>query len=306
MFKAIKWIIASISGAILIIFPFLHISSEFIALGFYVIGVFAIAILFVGAISNLREKPALLILVSILLITALGLFIVILGENNNAIFKKLLGDETKQQSVEFVAYGIIGILAVINAVVVNNRTRAQEKKNDDYRFQHLVNDLGHKRATVRVASFNRFYYLASKNKGKNAKELSKNVFEILCSYLRVMSSETPYISKEKYEHLTESQILFDILFKGKFKFKPRNNMKPGLIYNEVTADLRNIHFADIDFSDANLSRVDFRKAQFINVNLKAVYCVKYADFRGATINGAPISINDFPEGAACYTDDNNP
>ena len=233
------------------------------------------------------------------------------------LVKEFFGTENKKETIEFLAFGIIGILGAINAITINRRANAQEQNNklvkqgnDDYRFQHLVSDLGHEKTTVRVATFDRFYYLAFKLKHKrekNKKEkilmFEENVFEILCSYLRVMSSGAPYIQKEKYEHLTESQMLFDILFKGKFKSKP---MESGLIGDGVKAGLRNVCFTDIDFSDANISGVDFRKAKFNNVSLDKIHSVEGADFRGATINGAPISINDFPEGAACYTDDNSP
>lgn len=270
-------------------------ASIFVALG--------LTILLTTKMPELQETPAIHISVSVFFVMAGGLFIVIFGGNNDNMFEKLLGNEIKQQFIEFVAFGIIGTLAAINAIVINRRARAQEKKNDDYRFQHLVNDLGHAKTSVRVASFHRFYYLASKGKGEKAIKLSKDVFEILCSHLRVISSKHPCTLKEKYEHLTESQILFDVLFKEKFRSK---DPELCLIQDGIKPDLRNIYFADIDVSNANLSGVDFRKAQFKNVNLKKVRCVDRADFRGATINGEQALIKHFPEGARCYTQDNHP
>ena len=208
----------------------------------------------------------------------------------------------KTETLKFIGLGIGGVLAAIGAIALNRRATAQEKNNDDIRFQDMMTGLGDQNSTVRVATFYRFYYLASKK--IQTDEFRNNIFEMLCSCLRTMSSELPYAPKEKYEYLTESQILFDILFKG--KFKSNDPMKLGLAHDKIKTDLRNARFADIDFSDANLSRVDFRKAQFINVNLKDVYCVKGANFRGATINGKQVSINHFPKGSECRTDDNNP
>ena len=260
---------------------------------------------FIGIAIKIIEDYMTLIFSFILAIMMGVLLFVVIRTEDGGMFAEWLGvlDPDKKTTIEFIAYGIIGALGVINVVAINRRANAQEKNNDDYRFQNLVNNLGHERATVRTISFNRFYYLALKGEGKKGTRLRNDVFEILCSYLRVLSGVPPCTLKEKYEYFTESQTLFDILFKGKFK---TNSMTSGLIHNIVKADMRNARFTDIDFSDANLSEVDFRGAQFNNVNFEKVYRVTGADFRGATINGEQVSIKHFPKDAECHTYDHEP
>ena len=298
-------------------------SSEFDILFF--IFLIALVALYADKITEiLKEHMTHILVATFIMMTGSLLFIVFFTESGGE-FATWLGvkSEKKAETVKLIAYGIIGTLAAINAVVINRRARAQEKKNDDYRFQHLVHDLGHEKATVRVTSFNRFYYLASKEKGEKGEKLSKDIFEILCSYLRVMSSSHPYTSKEKYEYLAESQILFDVLFKG--KFKSNDPAKPGLIHDKITVDLRNANFADIDFSNANLSNAKFQKAKFTHINfsnanlsnakfqkaefnsanLDTAFPVRGANFNDATLDGEKISIQYFPKGAKCRTYDNN-
>ena len=191
----------------------------------------------------------------------------------------------KYETLEFIALIMGGVLAVLGAITINRRVDAQEennesanKRNDDYRFQHMVSNLGHEKVTVRVATFYRFYYLAFKeknnreknNKGKSKEEIKKenkgiieeDIFEMLCSCLRSMSSGEPYISKDKYEYRTESKTLFDVLFKEKFKSK-----KNGLIPDHVIPNLQKIHLDNMDLVDSNLSRANLSHANLAGSNL---------------------------------------
>ena len=224
----------------------------------------------------------------------------------------------KYETLEFIALIMGGVLAILGATTINRRARAQEDNNKmveqgnkDYRFQNLVNNLGHEKTTVRVATFYRFYYLASKEKNnreeskeKKNRMVEKDVFEMLCSCLRVMFIEELDNKTTPDEQQMARQTLFDILFKG--KFKSNDDMKSGLVHDEVKADLRNVCFTDIDFSDANLSEVDFRKAEFNNVNLDKIHSVKGADFRGAKILGMPIKRDDIPDNKGEYYANWNP
>ena len=263
---------------------------------------FLLILLYIARIKSLPKDPIIYMLVTTIVFMMIILLITIFSENVGIVIEKLLGSQIKKDTIKFIAFGIVGILAIINAVLINRRTYTQENKNDDYRFQHLTNNLGHKKSTVRVASFNRFYYLALKDEKKEDKKLIEDIFEILCSTLRVMSSGAPLAAKERHEYLTESQILFDILFKGKFK---SNSQKKGLVNNDPKSDLRNVHFVGIDFSDANLSNADFREANFsreanLAVNLHDVYWLDGADFKGAKINGHPIQRGDLPSNKGKY------
>ena len=217
---------------------------------------------------------------------------------------ELFGIDDKHEALKFVGWGIGGMIITLGALAVNRRAEAQEqnsnlveKGNDDARFQHMIEDLGHAKTVVRIATFYRFYYLASKDVQTN--KFRNDVFEILCSCLRTMLMEKLDDNTNPSEQQMAQQTLFDILFKG--KFKSNDDMKSGLVRDEIKADLQNVCFTDIDFSDANLSGVDFRKAEFKNVNLDKARSVEGADFRGATIDGEQISRKHFslPKGIKC-------
>ena len=255
------------------------------------------------------------VFVSILWIQLIGasfLFVgIIFDFNSNIPIYELFGIDDKHEALKFVGWGIGGMIITLGALAVNRRAEAQEqnsnlveKGNDDARFQHMIEDLGHAKTVVRIATFYRFYYLASKD--VQTSKFRNDVFEILCSCLRTLFIEKLDDKTDPREQQMAQQTLFDILFKG--KFKSNDDMKSGLVRDEIKADLRNICFTDIDFSDANLSGVDFRKAEFKNVNLDKARSVEGADFRGVTINGEQISRKHLPllEGIKCYLDDTNP
>ena len=271
-------------------------------------------------ITKMLADNVMYIFVVVFIIMTGSLAFIVFFTESGGVFSTWLGvrDIYKKTTIELIAYGIIGILAAVNAVVINRRARAQEDNNKmveqgnkDYRFQNLVNNLGHEKTTVRVATFYRFYYLASKEKNnreeskeKKNRMVEKDVFEMLCSCLRVMFIEELDNKTTPDEQQMARQTLFDILFKG--KFKSNDDMKSGLVHDEVKADLRNVCFTDIDFSDANLSEVDFRKAEFNNVNLDKIHSVKGADFRGAKILGMPIKRDDIPDNKGEYYANWNP
>ena len=247
---------------------------------------------------------------------------------------------SKYKTLEFIALIMGGVLAILGATTINRRANAQEENNmlheknnylkekrrEDNRFQNLISGLGDKKTGVRIATFYRFYYLALKTRGENNGKFEKDVFEILYSYFRAMSSGIPDIQmpddtkiecatsksaslKAKYEYQTESQILFDILFKGRFK-SPRKKMSDSregsLIDDDFNVNLQNVRIVNINFSNANLSNVDFRGAQFKDVNLKEVDCVDGANFCGAEADGKKIHQGYFPGGLGKYYTDDNP
>ena len=209
--------------------------------------------------------------------------------------------EDKTETLKFIGLGMGGVLAAIGAIALNRRATAQEKNNDDIRFQDMITGLGDKNSTVRVATFYRFYYLASKK--IQTDEFKNNIFEMLCSCLRTMSSEIPNTKKEKYEYYTESQTLFDVLFKEKFKSKEKRG---GLISDDIPANLRKINLTGIDVSGANLSNTDFREAQLKDVKFDDVHTIASADFRGATIGDRPITKDDLPPDKGKYYAEWNP
>ena len=223
--------------------------------------------------SWIIQNSAMLILVIILIVMAWGLFSVGFAKDGGEIAKFFGIDATnkgKKETIKFIALGMSGVVAAIVAVAVNRRAKAQERNNeliekghDNERFQNMTSDLGHGKITVRIATFHRFYYLASKNKGGNPEQLRKDIFEMLCSYLRAMPDEAPKSEENnKSEYIKECQTLFDILFKDKFK---SNN--DGLMPNDFPADLQKINLSKIDPSNANLSNTNLSNANLSNANL---------------------------------------
>ena len=211
------------------------------------------------------------------------------------------GKFKKHETLEFIALIIGGVLAVLGAFTVHSRARAQEDNNElveqgnkDYRFQHMVSDLGHEKLSVRVATFYRFYYLAyrekekDKEKRKKKKEkgkgriIEKDIFEMLCSCLRAISSRAPDLLNDKYEHRLEFQTLFDILFKSKFKSR-----KNGLIPNNTKANLRKVIFADMDLADSILSNTDFFGADLSNTVLRSAN-LSHANFHNANLTNTNL------------------
>ena len=297
---------------------------------FLLIAIFSFAIIALHLMNHLAFL-ALLFLIIILIILAGCMAIVMFDMTLKPKIFLLFGVFTEKEAIEFIALGMGGVLATIGAIAFVRRASAQEKNNDliekrrdDDRFQNLISGLGDKRMGVRIATFHRFYYLALKTRGENDGKFEKDVFEILCSCFRAMSSGIPDIPtpdntpkdttksaslKEEYEYRTESQILFDILFKGRFKSpekKISDSREDPLIDNDFNVNLQNVCLVDIDFSNANISGVNFRNARFENINLKQVYCVEGANFCGTTINDEKISQGYFPEDVGKYYTDDNP
>lgn len=217
----------------------------------------------------------------------------------------------KLETLRFIGWGMGGMIVAIGAVAINRRASAEvkiaeaqeesnkliEKGHDNYRFQNMIGDLGHDKMTVRIATFYRFYYLASKKVYND--NFRKDVFEILCSCLRALSSSESDSKEKTAEHRMELQTLFDILFKDKFKTR-----KNGLISNSVPADLQRIDLAGINFTNANLSSVNFEGANISDVNLSGVI-LSGAILSGVNLSNMIITHADFSHTKLCNTDLSN-
>ena len=236
-----------------------------------------------------------------------------------------LGTECdRAATLSSIGYGMGGVLAVIGAIAINRRANADVENNkltekglDNGRFQNITTDLGNQNAAVRVASFYRFYYLALKEKEKKKnKKLAQDIFEILCSYLRIMPIKEHNSKQEKCKNVNlnekhdsknhdpekrtipendefykERQTLCNVLFKGKFKGKDRpkheiENKDP-LIPKTFPADLQHVYLAYMDLSSANLSHVDFSYA-----DLSHAYLLR-ADILHAIFSYANLSDSKF-------------
>ena len=239
----------------------------------------------------------------ILIGLALCILFVVIFTCEGGLIAWLLGTDDKKETIQFIAYGMGGVVAAIVATAINRRAGAQmrnneliEKGHDNERFQAMTANLGHEKVTVRIATFYRFYYLAAKNKGGNPQKLREDIFEMLCSYLRAMpDSVSDLEEKDKNEYLKERQTLFDILFQDKFKSKHN-----GLMPNDFPADLQKINLDKMNLVGANLSGVNLSGAKLSGTNLSVANLSK-ANLLSANLSDANLSCANLSSARLVFT-----
>ena len=241
------------------------------------------------------QNLAMLILVIILLVMTWSFFCVGFAKDGGEIAKFFGIDETngdKKETMEFIAFGMSGVIAAIVAVAFNRRASAQEWNNEliekghiNDRFQHAATNLGHVKRRTRITSFYQFYHLA---KGSEY-DLRKSIFDILCDHLRHITSGQFYENpKEGKDTITdECQTLLNILFKS--EDKP--------VLDEFHADLKNINLPRADLSNANLTGAKFSYATLTSINFAKTNLVEsdffhadlfHADFKESIIKKAKM------------------
>ena len=253
-----------------------------------------------------REKNSLINSL-IIGICALGLFLLIIMflTCEGGIFAWLLGTGTKKETIEFIAFGIGGLLAVTGAIAINYRAEAQiksanaqvknnkliEKGHIDERFKSAIQNLGHNEASVRIASFYQFYYLA---KGQD-NEFKKNIFGILCAHLRNMTQEKSYREETGKDKPTEEcQTLLNILLKPDDKS----------VFENFKVDMQNSYLVNVSFSETNVSNVNFFNANlsgasFFNTNFPG------ANFAKTNLSGAHFLSSNLSKANLSYTNLSN-
>ena len=227
----------------------------------------------------------------ILIGLALCMLFVVIFTCEGGLIAWLLGTDDKKETIQFIAYGMGGVVAAIVATAINRRADAQAENNEliekghiDERFKSAIQNLGDNEASVRIASFYQFYYLA-KDQPDNFR---KSIFDILCSYLRAMPHDQSHITKEDKEHPTEEcQTLLNILFKPDDKY----------VFAKFQADLRksylvHTNLSDANFLNANLSYANLSKAVLWRANLSDAILVftnlSYADLSYAILPNAML------------------
>ena len=227
------------------------------------------------------------LLVIVLIAMATCLFSVMFEMNGAIItFKDILGTSDKKETIEFIAFGMGGVVAAIVATAISRRADAQmrnneliEKGHDNERFQNMTANLGHDKVTVRIATFYQFYSLAETNKGENPQKLREDIFEMLCSYLCSMPDNVS--DKER-------QTLFYILFKDKFK-----SNRNGLMPDDFRADLREVNLSNMILWNANLAGAYLAGANLSDAKLSDANLVEanlaYANLVGANLLDANLS-----------------
>ena len=217
-------------------------------------------------------------------VVGLCLVIVMLLTCEGGIFAGLLGTSTKKETIEFIAFGIGGLLAVMGAIAINHRAEAQhriadaqvennklvEKGHIDERFKSATEKLESENPIARIFAFRQFYYWA---KGQKDTEFKKSIFEILCAHLRNMTQKESYQEEIGKDTPTEEcQTLLDVLFESDDKS----------VFLEFQADMQKSYLVRADLSDANLS----------NANLSDSYLSR-ARLGNANLSGASLSHTDF-------------
>ena len=214
-------------------------------------------------------------------ICALGLFLVIimLLTCEGGVFAILLGTDSKKETIEFIAFGIGGLLAVIGAIAINHRAEAQvennkliEKGHIDERFKSATENLESESPMARISAFHQFYYWA---KDQQDTEFKKSIFEILCAHLRNMTQETSYREETGKDTPTEEcQTLLNVLFGPKYCTVFDNNefgpdlQKVYLVKAELTnAKLLRANLSNANLSGANLSNANLSNARLSRANL---------------------------------------
>ena len=233
----------------------------------------------------------------ILVIILVGMIVCLLAlgfgiDNNTPI--SILGTQNKKEALEFIAFGMGGVVAAIVAAAVNRRAAAQEKNNDNEQFKSAMENLGHKDASVRIAAFYLFYHLA---KGKE-EDFRHNVFDILCSCLRSMPPERSHLIEDKKKRpTTECQTLLNILFNSddesvfaKFKADLRQSY---LVHIElINGTFSNANCSDVNLSNAMLIYTNFSNANFLRANLSSAILMRAnlsnANLLNANLASAPL------------------
>ena len=215
-------------------------------------------------------------------ICSLILFLVIIMflTCKGGVFAILLGTSSKKETIEFIAFGIGGLLAAMGAIAINRRAEAQIKSADaqvennkliekghiDERFKSATENLGSQNTGTRIAAFYQFYYLAKDSKDGSLKE---NILNILCSHLRNITIANPHHKKENTNPPSEEcNILLDILFKPSDKS----------VFGEFKASLWKVNLKGANLSGMNLTGVKILESDFTD-----------ATFSGANLSGIKIS-----------------
>ena len=240
--------------------------------------------------------------------------------------QKLLGTNTKIDTLAFIGGMLGGALAAINAMMIYARVSGQdynnklaEKEQIEGRFQFASKKLESRNSVTLIFAFYQFYYLA---KQINIPLFKKNIFDVLCVYLQHINSNI-----ETHDGLgnptRQYQTLLNVLFmpqdNSSFGLRVRSRLSKAcpsfysggsylFPFAKFNANFKNVDFTNMNlsnayfahgkfekvtFTGADLEGANFKYAEFIDTDLSKAKA-KGADFYRATINGRPILLKDLP------------
>ncbi len=234
------------------------------------------------------------------------LIAIMLSFSAEEYFADLTEISYKPELLKFIGWGISGLIAVLVAVGILQRTTVLDKQNKitkeghdqraiesdkqnemtekghiHERFKAAIDHLGNKESiSVRIAAFNEFYRLAELDPESG---LQKTIFGILCAHLRQTTKDENYQKKERAEvaNLEKNKLTdtgSDIKKTKEIKpteevqslldilFKPNNENK--LIFGDIDANLEGVYLHGANLQSANLQGANLEEANLKKAKLQ--------------------------------------
>ncbi len=215
------------------------------------------------------------VLVILLISLLLAIPLVMAVPSVECFFMFLTGIQVKPELLNFMGWGIGGLVAILGVMGLFQRATALDKQNEVTgkghiyeRFKAAIEHLGDARVSIRISAFYEFYGLI-----EIEADLKEPIFNILCAHLRKSTNDKNYQIEIKNrddaddyigEHKKiEVQILLDILFKehkDKLIFD-------GLVANLEGADLPGVNLQNAKLQNAKLQNAKLQNAKLQNANL---------------------------------------
>ncbi len=205
--------------------------------------------------------------------------------------QKLLGTENKKETIQFIGFGISGLIGFIAVISLTRRSNALDEQNKlvekghaQDRFKLAIDHLGNiNNQTIRIASFYELYNLACDNEN-----LRQDILEVLCAHLRKTTRTKIYQNSEaKDEPTEEMQSLLDVLFKKQKNTLGYLSANLQKIYL-VGANLDNAHLENANLSEARLENAILSEAHLENANLSKAH-LENANLSEAHLENALLS-----------------
>ena len=186
-------------------------------------------------------------------------------------FMYFTGGKTKLELLEFIGWGISGIIAIFGVIGLLQRAAAldaqnklTEKGHAQERFKAATEHLSSDSISARIAAFSAFHHIA-----KIEKELKDPIFDILCSHLRQTTKDKDY-QKKQIKPTEEMQSLLNILFVH------------DSIFYDMNAGSKGTNLKSVNLESTNLKGVNLEKMNLQNANLHG------ANLHGANLHGANL------------------
>ena len=221
-----------------------------------------------------------IVFIGVLIVASVAAFFGVMFYESVAFdFQKLFGikesKNPKKEVLEFLGFGISGVIALYGLVALNRRASAQVRQNEitetghfQERFKAAVEHLSNEKESGRIASFYEFFYLAKDRK----EDYAQSILDILCAHLRQITDYND-IPDDKIKYSEEVNTLIGILF----------GRETGKIFDGLKFDLQRVNLTAFDFSmRMPTGKIDFRSA---NLRKAILYG---ADLQGADLRGANL------------------